>query len=171
MENLGDSIIIGKGTGLSTFLSNNLGIKSIKSKDLIGLDLSSYKTIIYTSIDPSSYFKQKEIYPYLDSSYLEKNFRTLYYVLESKFKGKMIYISSVDSGSYDVFRKDSTDQLEEMFTPYSFSKFTAESLFLNHDSFDRCVVLRLGMLWPTKYESNFRRNISENDRIILQKHN
>ena len=61
MENLGDSIIIGKGTGLSTFLSDNLGIKSIKSKDLIGLDLSPYKTIIYTSIDPSSYYKKKEI--------------------------------------------------------------------------------------------------------------
>ena len=75
--------------------------------------------------------------------------------MESNFKGTMIYISSVDSGSYEVTRSGSKDQLEEMFTPYSFSKFAAESLFLNHKSFNRCIVLRVGMLWPTKYESNF----------------
>ena len=60
MDSIDDAIIIGKGTGISKFLSDNLKIKSIKTKDLIGLDLSSYKTIIFTSTDPSYYYLQKK---------------------------------------------------------------------------------------------------------------
>lgn len=159
MDHLAESIIIGKGIGISKFLSDNLGIKSISTKDLLNFDLSTYKTIIYTSTDPSNKLE-------FGSSYLEKNFRSLYYVLESNFKGTMIYISSVDSGSYEVNRGGPYKQLEEMFTPYSFSKYSAESLFLNHKSFKRCIVLRVGMLWPTRLETNFFNVVEFNNKDV-----
>ena len=145
-----NSIIIGKGTGISKYLAENLGIKAISVKDLKSLKLSDYEYMIYTSADPSHHLAKENVHAYLD-----KNLRSIYYILESDFQGSMIYISSVDAGSYKV-RKDSfQDQIEEMFTPYSFSKFAGESLFLNHKNFSKCAILRVGLFWPTKYNSNF----------------
>ena len=41
-----------------------------------------------------------------------------------------------------------------MYTPYSFSKYTLESLLINHKFFEQCHILRLGLLWPAKLDSN-----------------
>lgn len=146
MEN---SILVGKGSGISNYLSKTLSIERISSIDLEEIDLSNFDNIIYTSTDPSHFIEQNKMYKYLN-----KNIRSIYRILESKFSGRLIYLSSIESGPIKVKRANTNDQLEEMFTPYSFSKYSAESLFLSQNCFKQCIVLRLGMLWPTKTNSN-----------------
>lgn len=155
------SIIIGNGNGISRFLSKNLGIKAISSNDLKNIDISKFQNIIYTSCDPTHSLNKENI-----TSYLTKNIRSIFYILESNFSGSMTYISSIESGSFDV-RKDSLDQqIENMYTPYSFSKFSAESLFINHPLFNKCTILRVGLLWPAKDKSNFNYAIKSNPNNI-----
>ena len=144
-----NSLIIGKGQGISKYLSNKIGIKCISSSEISKLDFSKYQNIIYTSTDPSYIINSQNIY-----KYIEKNFRNIFYILESNFRGKITYLSSVESGSFEIKRIRSDYQVEEMYTPYSFSKFTMESLLLNHRSFMACNILRLGLLWPAKLNSN-----------------
>ena len=61
-------------------------------KDLKSLKLSDYEYMIYTSADPSHHLDKENVHAYLD-----KNLRSIYYILESDFQGSMIYISSVDA--------------------------------------------------------------------------
>ena len=158
MEN---SILIGKGSGISKYLSLSLGIERISSIELEDIDLSNLDNIIYTSTDPSHFIEPNKMHKYLN-----KNFRSIYRILESKFSGRLIYLSSIESGSFKVKRENLNDQLEEMFTPYSFSKYSAESLFLSHNCFKQCIILRLGMLWPTKTNSNLYHAIESQPKDI-----
>lgn len=150
MNNFKKSIIVGKGAGISKYLSLNLGIKAINFKELKNINFLDYENIIYTSVDPSNNLVNSNVY-----SYINKNFRSIFYILESEYRGNITYLSSVDSGPYQIRQEKLSHQTEEMFTPYSFSKYCAESLFLNHKNFQKCNILRLGLLWPTKYDSNF----------------
>ncbi len=143
------SILVGKGSGISNYLSKSLGIEMISSTELERIDLSNFDNIIYTSTDPSHFIEQNKM-----CKYLNKNIRSIYRIIESKFSGRLIYLSSIESGPIKVKRENLNDQVEDMFTPYSFSKYSAESLFLSQNCFKQCIVLRLGMLWPTKTNSN-----------------
>ena len=144
-----NSILIGKGSGISNFLSSSLGIERISSIELEEIDLSNFDNIIYTSTDPSHFIEQNKMYKYLN-----KNIRSIYRIIESKFSGRLIYLSSIESGSFKVKRENLNDQVEEMFTPYSFSKYFAESLLLSQKCFKQSIILRLGMLWPAKKNSS-----------------
>ena len=146
---MNNSLLIGKGNGISRFLSSKLGISSIPSSELKNIDLSKFTKIIYTSTDPSHLLKKDEM-----RNYLNKNIINIYRLLESKFTGEIIYFSSIDSGAYKVRKEENRNEIEEMYTPYSFSKYIAESLFLSHKKLESCTVLRLGLLWPTKENSN-----------------
>ena len=66
----------------------------------------------------------------------------------------MIYISSVDSGSYEVLKEIQVINWRKCLLHIPLVNLQQVS-FLNHAPFERCIILRLGMLWPTKYESNF----------------
>ena len=155
------SIIIGKGNGISKYLSINLGFKAIAASDLKNINLTNVKNIIYTSCNPSHNLDQENI-----SSYLNKNIRNIYYILESNFKGSITYISSIDSGSFNVRKQSIDEQIEDMFTPYSFSKFSAEGLFMNHTLFKKCSILRVGLLWPAKENTNFYKAVLSNPKEI-----
>lgn len=150
MNNFTRSIIIGKGSGISSFLSRQLNIESFPSKSLKDLNLSNYDNIIYTSTDPSHKLSFEDF-----PSYLQKNIRNIYRILESNFKGRLTYLSSVDSGTFNVYRINQEKLSDKMFTPYSFSKYSAESLLYNYPFFEKCTILRLGLLWPSKGQSNF----------------
>ena len=144
------SLIIGKGKGISNFLSRELKIDSYPSKVLKDLNLTDYDNIIYTSTDPSHNISFGTI-----PLYLEKNIRSIYHILESNFRGKLTYLSSIDSGPYNVFKENQKNQIEDMYTSYSFCKLMAESLLASHSLFEKCTILRLGLLWPTTGNSNF----------------
>ena len=155
MSSKKNPLIIGKGQGISKYLSNQIGIKCISSGEISKIDFSKFQNIIYTSTDPSYIVNSKNIYPYI-----QKNFRNIFYLLESNFRGKITYLSSVESGSFEIKRNSSEHQTEHMYTPYSFSKFTMESLLLSHKSFKACNILRLGLLWPAKLNSNINKVIN-----------
>lgn len=156
MTNKLKSLIIGKGQGISKYLSNELDITCISSSEIYKLDFSEYDHIIYTSTNPSHFINLENM-----SSYIQKNFRNIFYLLESNFKGRITYLSSVDAGSFKIKRIDSHDQVEEMYTPYSFSKYTLESLLINHKYFAQCHILRLGLLWPAKFDSNIMKALKD----------
>ena len=158
-----DEIIIGRGRGLSNFLSKNLNINSLPCSELKNIDLSKYKNIIYTSSDPSINLKSVDII-----DYLEKNIINIYKIINSGFKGKFTYISSTDSGLYEVNNGKYNNQKEEMYTPYSFSKYSVELLLTKNKKFKECNILRLGALWPAKNTSNFHKAIySKPENITL----
>ncbi len=149
-----DEIIIGRGNGISQYLSDNLNINSLPSSELKNLNLSKYKNIIYTSSDPSINLQRVDI-----TDYLEKNIINIYNIINSDFNGSFTYISSVDSGFYEVMNGKYNNQKEEMFTPYSFSKYSVELLLTKNKKFQECNILRLGALWPAKNTSNFHKAI------------
>ena len=62
------SLIIGSGTGsgLSKYLSENLKIESVPSRNLNNINLSKYDNIIYTSSDPAFDLNEIDIQDYLE---------------------------------------------------------------------------------------------------------
>ena len=150
-----NSIIIGKGSGLSKLISQDLGIPNLPSNQLSNLNLSSFQNIIYTSCDPSNNLIKKDI-----KTYLEKNILNIYRIVKSGFRGKFTYISSIDTGHFEITRNDLPCQSEKMFTPYSLSKYFAESLILSENKFHKCNILRLGLIFPTKSNNNFYRALN-----------
>ena len=143
-------LIVGSGSGISKFLSKKFQTENIPSNSLKDVDLSKYKHIIYTSTDPASYLPEQNI-----SEYLEKNIFNIYKIIQSNFRGCFSFISSIDSGPYDIQREGIEYQNEKMFTPYSFSKYSSELLILSCNIFERCNILRIGLLWPPKTKNNF----------------
>ena len=169
---LNKSIIIGSGTGsgFSKYLSDNLKIKTIPSSVIDDFDLSSFNNIIYTSTDPSFDLIKVDI-----NKYLEKNIINIYKIINSKFKGIFTYISSIDSGPYE-FLCPKSKKIVDMYSPYSFSKHSAELLLLNNDKFYKTNILRLGFIWPGRktsnlykaiYSSNFNININLNSSFYI----
>ena len=155
------SLIIGKGEGISKYLSIKLGIKSVSSSEISKLNFSDFNNIIYTSTNPSHLVDSNNI-----SSYIEKNFRNIYYILESNFKGKITYLSSVEAGAFQTKRVGYNNQIEKMYTPYSFSKFSLECLLLDQKSFETINILRLGLLWPANINSNISKAINKKPRDL-----
>ena len=150
------TIIIGQGDGISKKLSKEFGIKNLSSRVFKNLDFSNYNHIIYTSTDTAIDISKSNI-----STYLEKNIINIQSIVESNFTGKFTYISSVDSGAYMAKKFGFVDQYEEMFTPYSFSKYCSELLILsNKKSFQNYSILRLGLLWPPKNDSNIYKSVN-----------
>ena len=154
-------IIIGKGNGISKFLSDSLNINLLPASELKNINLSEYKNIIYTSSDPSINLKNVDI-----ANYLEKNIINIYNIVNSDFKGSFTYISSIDSGFYEVYNEKYNNQKEELFTPYSFSKYSVELLLTKNKNFKECNILRLGALWPAKKTSNLHKAIYSNPEDI-----
>ena len=72
MKDFKNSIIVGKGAGISKYLSLNLGIKAINFKELKNINFLDYENIIYTSVDPSNNLVNSNVY-----SYIDKNFRSI----------------------------------------------------------------------------------------------
>ena len=154
-------IIIGKGNGISKFLSDSLNINLLPASELKNINLSEYKNIIYTSSDPSINLENVDI-----ANYLEKNIINIYNIVNSDFKGSFTYISSIDSGFYEVYNEKYNNQKEELFTPYSFSKYSVELLLTKNKNFKECNILRLGAFWPAKKTSNLHKAIYSNPEDI-----
>ena len=162
------SIIIGtgRGSGLSTYLSANLKIQTFPSRLLDGLNFKNYNHIIYTSCDPSFDLNKTNI-----TNYLEKNIINIYKIINSGFKGIFTYISSVESGFYQVYSLSQEKKIEKMFTPYSFSKYTAELLLTSNNNFTKTNILKLGFIWPGREESNLSKAIFSSPNEISINYN
>ena len=52
------SLIIGRGDGISKYLSQEFGFENLPSNQIKDINLSNYKNIIYTSTDPSRVAKK-----------------------------------------------------------------------------------------------------------------
>ena len=149
------SLIVGRGNGISKYLFDKFGFDNCSSSQIRNINLSDYNNIIYTSSDPSFEIPKNKI-----SEYLEKNIFNITRIIESDFKGSFTYLSSIDSGPYLVKRKELNYQVENMFTPYSFSKYCCEILLLSSKNFKSCNILRIGLLLPTKKHSNFYKTLN-----------
>ena len=79
--------------------------------------------------------------------YLEKNIINIYKIINSKFIGTFTYISSIDSGPYE-FICPSSNNIVDVYSPYSFSKYAAELLLSGNKNFKKTNILRLGFIWP-----------------------
>ena len=148
------SLVVGRGKGISKYLSEQFGFDNIPSNQIKNINLKEYKNIIYTSCDPCFELPKNSI-----SLYLEKNIINIHRIIESDFNGSFTYISSIDSGPYSVRRNELKNQKEKMFTPYSFSKYCCELLLLSNKNFKSYNILRVGLLLPTKKNSNLYKTL------------
>ena len=155
------SLIVGRGNGISRYLFDKLSCDNCTSAQIGNVNLSEYNNIIYTSSDPAFEMPKNKI-----SEYLEKNIFNINTIIKSDFKGSFTYISSTDAGSYLVRRKELNYQLENMFTPYSFSKYCCELLLLSSQNFKSCNILRIGLLLPTNKDSNFYKTLNNSPEDI-----
>ena len=155
------SLIIGRGNGISKYLTKEFGFDNIASNQMKEINLSCYENIIYTSSDPSVEIPNHQI-----SAYLEKNIINIHRIIESDFKGSLTYLSSIDSGPYKVRRRETNKQIENMFTPYSFSKYCCEQLLISNKNFKGCNILRIGLLMPPKKHSNLYKTLNLDSKDI-----
>tara|TARA_Y100000589_G_C27015797_1_gene572736 strand:- start:72 stop:890 length:819 start_codon:yes stop_codon:yes gene_type:complete len=155
------SLIIGRGSGISKYLSEEFRFDNVPSSQIKNINLSKYENIIYTSADPSFELPKDKI-----SLYLEKNIINIHRIIESDFKGSFTYLSSIDSGPYAVSRNQLNHQIENMFTPYSFSKYCCELMLRSNKKFNSCNILRIGLLLPAKKHSNFYKALNSSPEDI-----